>query len=119
MNDPGWWITAIVSALAGISWWFFRDRLKRQDDRMDKQDARLVTIEQDVPALRTEMEKKVGEINDSIRSMKDSIIYTIQESERRLSGHMARLEKEMARDYLPRKEHREDMERLEDKIKAE
>jgi len=117
MNDPTWWIiTTAITALAIMLWWFFRRSIKQSDERDAETNTRVTLLEAKIGAQKTELDQKLTHLNTSILAMKDSIIATVYDSSRHVNENIANLRVEMARDYLPRAEHRQDVQRLEDRL---
>jgi len=117
MNETSWWIiTTAVAALGATSWWFFRRYVNQSDEREKLSNERIIKTEEKMLAQKDEHDQRMARIEAGIMAMKDSIIATVYDSSRHVNENIANLRVEMARDYLPRAEHRQDIQRLEDRL---
>lgn len=127
MNEAILWIISGFLTIVFTVMGFFLKRFVKQIDENEKKsvDRDRVTNERitinanTLSSVKEAMEKRSSDMQASILGMKESILASVAGGTQQTAMHISGLAERMARDYLPRSEHRQDLDRIWDELKSQ
>jgi len=105
MNEQSWWIiVTAMTAISSVAWFFFRRFVSQIDKKTDE--------------IRIENNDRLTAVEAMVNNTKDVLVKTVRDIEDRLSDKLSAIQTDIGKNYVPRYEYKDDINRLYDKIEG-